>query len=127
LWRRSGNKRVWIARALGRRRDRLVGGRCSRFGEIFDRHFAEIDRYLARRAWRQRHRDRRRRDRSSRRRGLSPPNEILHTKIAGSDHLRMLDQILSLVQDELLAPLSAAERSQLIRLLSRLLEYHAQR
>jgi DNA-binding MarR family transcriptional regulator len=36
--------------------------------------------------------------------------------------LGKLDQVLAEVQEELLAPLSAAERKQLIRLLTRLLE-----
>jgi DNA-binding MarR family transcriptional regulator len=44
---------------------------------------------------------------------------------AGAAHLRRLDEILAGVQDELLAPLSRAERQQLIELLSRILEHHA--
>ena len=44
---------------------------------------------------------------------------------AGAAHLRRLDQLLAGVQDELLAPLSPAERQQLIRLLNRILEHHA--
>jgi DNA-binding MarR family transcriptional regulator len=43
---------------------------------------------------------------------------------AGRAHLRRLDQLLAGVQDELLAPLSLAERGQLIRLLTRILEHH---
>ena len=44
---------------------------------------------------------------------------------AGTAHLRRLDELLDGVQDELLAPLSPAERQQLIRLLNRILEHHA--
>jgi DNA-binding MarR family transcriptional regulator len=44
---------------------------------------------------------------------------------AGAAHLGRLDEILAGVQDELLAPLSRAERQQLIELLSRILEHHA--
>jgi len=44
---------------------------------------------------------------------------------AGTVHLRRLDELLDGVQDELLAPLSPAERQQLIRLLDRILEHHA--
>jgi MarR family transcriptional regulator, lower aerobic nicotinate degradation pathway regulator len=43
---------------------------------------------------------------------------------AGRAHLRRLDQLLDKVQDELLAPLSSAERAQLVRLLTRILEHH---
>jgi DNA-binding MarR family transcriptional regulator len=43
---------------------------------------------------------------------------------AGTAHLRRLDELLAGVQDELLAPLSAAERRQLIDLLNRILEHH---
>jgi MarR family transcriptional regulator, lower aerobic nicotinate degradation pathway regulator len=44
---------------------------------------------------------------------------------AGTAHLRRLDELLADVQDELLAPLSPAEREQLITLLTRVLEHHA--
>ena len=44
---------------------------------------------------------------------------------AGTAHLRRLDELLADVQDELLAPLSLAERQQLIRLLNRILEQDA--
>jgi DNA-binding MarR family transcriptional regulator len=44
---------------------------------------------------------------------------------AGTAHLRRLDELLADVQDELLAPLSPAEREQLITLLIRVLEHHA--
>jgi len=43
---------------------------------------------------------------------------------AGAAHLRRLDSLLDDVQDELLAPLSSAERQQLIHLLTRVLEHH---
>jgi DNA-binding MarR family transcriptional regulator len=44
---------------------------------------------------------------------------------AGTAHLRRLDRLLAGVQDELLAPLSPAERTTLIDLLTRVLEHHA--
>jgi len=43
---------------------------------------------------------------------------------AGAAHLRRLEELLADVQDELLTPLSPAERQQLIGLLSRIVEYH---
>jgi MarR family transcriptional regulator, lower aerobic nicotinate degradation pathway regulator len=43
---------------------------------------------------------------------------------AGTTHLRRLDELLDGVQDELLAPLSRAERQQLIRLLHQILGHH---
>ena len=43
---------------------------------------------------------------------------------AGAAHLRRLEEILAGVQDELLTPLSPAERQQLTRLLSRIVEHH---
>ena len=43
---------------------------------------------------------------------------------AGTRQLRRLDRVLAGVQDQLLAPLSATERTQLTRLLSRILEHH---
>jgi DNA-binding MarR family transcriptional regulator len=42
---------------------------------------------------------------------------------AGTHHLWKLEQILADVQDDLLAPLSPADRTKLIRLLTRLLEH----
>ena len=45
---------------------------------------------------------------------------------AGRRQLRKLDQVLAGVQEKLLAPLSAADRARLIRLLNRLLEHDAQ-
>ena len=44
---------------------------------------------------------------------------------AGLAHLQRLDGLLAEVQDELLAPLSPAERDQLTRLLGRLLAHHS--
>jgi len=44
---------------------------------------------------------------------------------AGTARLHRLDGVLADVQDELLAPLSPAERAQLIRLLTRVLEHHS--
>jgi MarR family transcriptional regulator, lower aerobic nicotinate degradation pathway regulator len=43
---------------------------------------------------------------------------------AGRAHLRRLDRLLAGVQDELLAPLSPAERAELVRLLTLMLEHH---
>jgi len=44
---------------------------------------------------------------------------------AGTAHLRRLEKLLAEIQDELLAPLSPADRRQLTRLLTRILEHHA--
>ena len=44
---------------------------------------------------------------------------------AGVRHLGRLDGVLDEIQGELLAPLSAGERDQLIRLLSRILDHRA--
>jgi DNA-binding MarR family transcriptional regulator len=46
---------------------------------------------------------------------------------AGRQQLRRLDKRLVEVQDELLAPLSAAERDELVRLLGRVLDHHRHR
>jgi DNA-binding MarR family transcriptional regulator len=43
---------------------------------------------------------------------------------AGRAHLRRLDKVLARVQDELLSPLSPAQRKELIRLLDRVLDHH---
>ncbi|HEY3957076.1 MAG TPA: MarR family winged helix-turn-helix transcriptional regulator [Streptosporangiaceae bacterium] len=40
----------------------------------------------------------------------------------GAEHLELLDRLLGEVQDELLAPLSAPERAELVRLLDRMLD-----
>jgi DNA-binding MarR family transcriptional regulator len=45
---------------------------------------------------------------------------------AGRRQLRKLDRLLGNVQDELLAPLSADERRQLVDLLTRVVDHHAQ-
>ncbi|MGI5170494.1 MarR family winged helix-turn-helix transcriptional regulator [Spirillospora sp. CA-253888] len=42
----------------------------------------------------------------------------------GRRHLRRLDKLLDDLHDELLAPLSPAERDQLVQLLTRLLDHH---
>jgi MarR family transcriptional regulator, lower aerobic nicotinate degradation pathway regulator len=46
---------------------------------------------------------------------------------AGTAHLARLDRLLAGVQDELLDPLSPAERQELIRLLTRVLDHHTGR
>jgi DNA-binding MarR family transcriptional regulator len=46
---------------------------------------------------------------------------------AGRERLRRLDTLLAEVQDELLAPLSPAERTELTDLLTRLLTHHGTR
>lgn len=50
---------------------------------------------------------------------------VINITPAGTAHLRRLEELLADVQDELLAPLSVAERQQLIRLLTQILEHHA--
>jgi DNA-binding MarR family transcriptional regulator len=47
---------------------------------------------------------------------------IVTLTAAGAEHLEVLDRLLGEVQDELLAPLSAPERAELVRLLDRLLD-----
>jgi MarR family transcriptional regulator, lower aerobic nicotinate degradation pathway regulator len=47
---------------------------------------------------------------------------VITITAAGTKQLRKLDQVLAGIQEKLLAPLSAAERTQLARLLTRLLE-----
>ena len=49
---------------------------------------------------------------------------IITVTPAGTAHFERLDGILVGVQDELLSPLSPAERQELIRLLARVLEHH---
>lgn len=44
---------------------------------------------------------------------------------AGRRHLRKLDRILDRAQNDLLAPLSAAERRELVDLLTRVVDHHA--
>jgi len=41
---------------------------------------------------------------------------------AGAEHLEVLDRLVGEVQDELLAPLSAPERAELVRLLRNVLD-----
>jgi DNA-binding MarR family transcriptional regulator len=60
------------------------------------------------------------RDRDDRRRN------VITITPAGSKRLLALDQVLAGVQEQLLAPLSTADRTQLIALLARLLEHDAQ-
>jgi DNA-binding MarR family transcriptional regulator len=43
---------------------------------------------------------------------------------AGVQQLRRLDGVVAAIQDQLLGPLSANERKELVRLLSRMLDYH---
>lgn len=50
---------------------------------------------------------------------------VISITSAGAAHLRRLDELLDGAQDELLAPLSPAERQQLIGLLNRILDHHA--
>jgi DNA-binding MarR family transcriptional regulator len=50
---------------------------------------------------------------------------VITTTPAGRRQLRQLDRLLARVQDELLAPLSASERRQLVRLLTRIVGHHA--
>lgn len=49
---------------------------------------------------------------------------VVTVTAAGREQLRRLDERLTGVQDELLAPLSPTERDELRRLLGRLLEHH---
>ncbi|MBP2368547.1 MarR family winged helix-turn-helix transcriptional regulator [Pseudonocardia parietis] len=50
---------------------------------------------------------------------------IITISTRGRRHLRLLDKVLDDLHDELLAPLNAAERDQLLQLLGRLLDHHA--
>ncbi|MGW6510817.1 MarR family winged helix-turn-helix transcriptional regulator [Streptomyces niveus] len=49
---------------------------------------------------------------------------VITISTAGRRQLRRLDKVLDALHDELLAPLDAAERDQLVRLLTRLLDHH---
>jgi DNA-binding MarR family transcriptional regulator len=49
---------------------------------------------------------------------------VITITAAGTAHLARLEKPLAGVQDELLAPLSAAERQELVRLLTRILDHH---
>ena len=50
---------------------------------------------------------------------------VIRITPAGAAHLRRLEELLADVQDELLTPLSPAERQELVRLLSRIVEHHS--
>ena len=50
---------------------------------------------------------------------------IITISARGRRHLRRLDTVLDALHDELLAPLSPAERDQFVQLLTRLLDHHA--
>ncbi|NJC12180.1 DNA-binding MarR family transcriptional regulator [Micromonospora profundi] len=52
---------------------------------------------------------------------------VISLTAAGADQARQLADTVGSVQDDLLAPLSESERTQLTRLLTRLLEHHSQR
>ncbi|MEV8402394.1 MarR family winged helix-turn-helix transcriptional regulator [Streptomyces niveus] len=49
---------------------------------------------------------------------------VITISTAGRRQLRRLDRVLDVLHDELLAPLDPAERDQLVRLLTRLLDHH---
>ncbi|MDJ0463927.1 MarR family transcriptional regulator [Streptomyces sp. H27-C3] len=49
---------------------------------------------------------------------------IITISARGRRHLRLLDKVLDGLHDELLAPLSPAERDQFVQLLTRLLDHH---
>ncbi|GAA4695527.1 MarR family winged helix-turn-helix transcriptional regulator [Phytohabitans rumicis] len=49
---------------------------------------------------------------------------IISLTPAGRRQLRRLDKQVAKIQDELVAPLSAEERNELVRLLTRVLEHH---
>ena len=51
---------------------------------------------------------------------------VVSITAAGRRQLRKLDRLLATVQDELLAPLSAEERTHLVDLLTRVVTHHAQ-
>ncbi|MFI6237568.1 MarR family winged helix-turn-helix transcriptional regulator [Micromonospora sp. NPDC050784] len=50
---------------------------------------------------------------------------VISATDAGADEARRMGATLERVQDDLLAPLSASEREQLMRLLTRLLDHHS--
>jgi MarR family transcriptional regulator, lower aerobic nicotinate degradation pathway regulator len=52
---------------------------------------------------------------------------IVSITAAGRRQLRKLDRLLAQAQRELLTPLSADERTQLVRLLTRIVDHHAPR
>lgn len=56
---------------------------------------------------------------------LDKRRNIVRLTKAGLKHLRALDRVVAEAQDELLEPLSAAEREQLNELLTRVADHHA--
>src|SRR5215472_7876066 len=50
---------------------------------------------------------------------------VITITAAGTAHLRQLEELLNSVQDQLLAPLSPAERQQLTGLLTQVLRHHS--
>ncbi len=52
---------------------------------------------------------------------------IVSITAAGRRHLRRLDRLIDNVQDQLLAPLSQAERARLVDMLTRVVDHHAGR
>lgn len=56
---------------------------------------------------------------------LDKRRNIVRLTKAGLKHLRTLDRMVADAQDELLEPLSAAERAQLNELLTRVADHHA--
>ncbi|MFJ7159052.1 MarR family winged helix-turn-helix transcriptional regulator [Streptomyces sp. NPDC101118] len=51
---------------------------------------------------------------------------VISVTAAGTERLRRLDTLLAAAQDELLAPLAPAERTELVRLLTVLADHHGQ-
>ena len=51
---------------------------------------------------------------------------VITITATGRRHLRKLDRVVDKVQDDLLAPLSRAERTQLVGMLTRVVDHHAQ-
>ena len=56
---------------------------------------------------------------------LDRRRNVVRITEAGQRHLRALDRLVATAQDELLEPLSAGERRELVRLLTRLVDHHA--
>lgn len=56
---------------------------------------------------------------------LDRRRNVVRLTTDGLRRLRELDELVAGAQDELLAPLSADEREQLVRLLTRLVDHHA--
>ncbi|MDQ0792219.1 MarR family winged helix-turn-helix transcriptional regulator [Streptomyces sp. B1I3] len=51
---------------------------------------------------------------------------VITLSARGRRHLRLLDEVLDDLHDQLLAPLRPAERDQFVQLLTRLLDHHTQ-